>query len=137
MTSPLHLSLNLFQLSSLSSLILQTLSSLCARQRGAFEGWPCGSVGPWVMRTTVPRVCNARDAESITRVINNFFRRELREEYRALLEVCFPGASSRRKNQSAQSLGYDSYEERARDAEDDGEHDISDQSGVLSTLLKQ
>ncbi|KIH42963.1 hypothetical protein ANCDUO_27045, partial [Ancylostoma duodenale] len=54
--------------------------------------------------------------------------RELREEYRALLEVCFPGASSRRKNQSPQSIGYELHGDRGRDAGDDGEHETTEQS---------
>ncbi|RCN25616.1 hypothetical protein ANCCAN_28670 [Ancylostoma caninum] len=75
--------------------------------------------------------------ESGQLLLDYYPRRELREEYRALLEVCFPGASSRRKNQSPQSIGYELHRDRDRDAEDDGEHETTEQSGVLSTLLKQ
>ncbi|CAJ0608484.1 unnamed protein product [Cylicocyclus nassatus] len=55
--------------------------------------------------------------------------RELREEYRALLEVCFPGASSRRKRNIDHDL-------RDKNAEDDA-HDNAERSGVLSKLLEQ
>ncbi|KAK6732075.1 hypothetical protein RB195_016445 [Necator americanus] len=60
--------------------------------------------------------------------------RELREEYRALLEVCFPGASSRRKTVAAQNA---SDLNDVKDMEENDLMEAPEQCGVLSQLLEQ